>query len=57
MSNRDEFARHFTAYQTGSANEWTVWDHVKDAAVAEDIPEAQALRMAAELDDDQEAGR
>jgi hypothetical protein len=45
---------HYTAYASNvEGTEWTVWDHVKDEAVATGITETDARRLAVEL----EAGR
>jgi hypothetical protein len=43
-----------TAYPSGSAGLWTVWDHVNDQAVRTDLPEADAVRLAAELTNNRE---
>jgi hypothetical protein len=41
----------YTAYPSGSAGEWTVWDHVNDQAVAIGVSQADAIRLAADLED------
>jgi hypothetical protein len=39
----------FTAYESDSRGGWTVWDHIADAPVAADIPQEQAVQLAAQL--------
>ncbi|MFD7161220.1 hypothetical protein ACFV9C_42010 [Kribbella sp. NPDC059898] len=40
----------YTAYPSGPAGEWTVWDHLKDQAVTIGVPEAEAVQLAGTLE-------
>lgn len=40
----------YTAYPSGSAGEWTVWDHLRDQAVTTGVPETEAVQLADQLE-------
>lgn len=39
----------FTAYSSGTADDWTVWDHLKDEAVMTGVPDIEAVQLADQL--------